>query len=128
MATFTEEIQDLAPALDAEPVFERPAEGRWEQQQQPRELYAPEAGPGSGAWAGGDSRYDAPEAAGAAFLDPGSHALLQHVLPPLETGGFPTGAISGASADLDAPIFGGGGGGGGGGKPKGGGGAGGMWD
>ena len=106
---------DFAPALAQEPVYERPAEGRWDIAQTPDAF---EPGTASGPWADSLSEFDLEPAPGPGFLDPGSHALENHVAPMMASDSFSFGALAGASADLSsAPVHGGGGGGGGKGKP-----------
>jgi hypothetical protein len=111
MAEFTD-YNELAPALDVEPVYERPAEGRWEQAQVPETTHGGQDFGATGAWADGRSFFDIPELAGPAFVDPGTFALQSYLAPDFRATTFATGAIANASADLDSPIFGGGGGGG----------------
>jgi hypothetical protein len=90
---------EFAPALDSEPVYERPAEARWEQIVEP-EPFAPFLPTAAGSWADTRSVYDVGSAPGPGFLDPGSHALLNHVAPMMASDSFHAGALSGASSDL----------------------------
>src|SRR5258708_3562652 len=104
---------DFAPALDSDPVFERAAAERWG--------IAPKAdvfepGLASGPWADSVSEFDLEPPPGPGFLDPGSHALENHVAPMMASDSMSMGALAGASADLSSPNHGGGGGGGGGGS------------
>lgn len=96
---------EFAPALDTEPVFERPAEERWEVEQRPEPFipFLPNAG---GSWADTLSAYDLDSPPGPGFLDPGSHALMNHVAPRLAAESFHAGALAGASSDLaSAPAL-----------------------
>src|SRR5215470_10548075 len=90
---------DFAPALDSEPVFERPAEERWEHEPRPEPFipFLPNAG---GSWADTLSAFDVESPPGPGFLDPGSHALMNHVAPRLAAESFHAGALAGASSDL----------------------------
>jgi hypothetical protein len=90
---------DFAPALDSEPVFERPAEERWEVEQRP-EPFIPFLPNAAGSWADTLSAYDVDSPPGPGFLDPGSHALMNHVAPRLAAESFHAGALAGASLDL----------------------------
>jgi len=100
---------DFAPALDSDPVYERVAEGRWEQAPEPQP-FLPFLPTAAGHWADTRSAYDVEHAPGPGFLDPGTHALLNHVAPLLASESTPAGALAGASSDLTQPIYGGGGG------------------
>jgi len=98
---------EFAPALDSEPVFERPAEERWEMEPRPEPFipFLPNAG---GSWADTLSAFDIESPPGPGFLDPGSHALMNHVAPRLAAESFHAGALAGASSDLaSAPSPGG---------------------
>ena len=90
---------DFAPALDSEPVFERPAEERWEIERRP-EPFIPFLPGAAGPWADTLSAFDVDAEPGPGFLDPGSHALLNHVSPMLAAESFHAGALAGASSDL----------------------------
>jgi hypothetical protein len=105
---------DFAPALDTEPVFERPAVERWVIAPKPESF---EPGPASGPWADTLAEFDLEAEQGPGFLDPGSHALQNHVGPMLASDSFGAGALASASADLSLPVHGGGGGDDGKGKP-----------
>jgi hypothetical protein len=105
---------EFAPALDSDPVYERTAVDRWG--------IAPKAEPfepgtASGPWADSMSEFDLEPPPGPGFLDPGTHALENHVAPMMASDSLSAGALAGASADLSTPMHGGGGGGGGKGKP-----------
>jgi len=99
---------EFAPALDSEPVYERPAEARWEQVVEP-EPFTPFLPTAAGSWADTRSAFDVGSAPGPGFLDPGSHALLNHVAPMMASDSFHAGALFGASSDLmsSSPIYGG---------------------
>src|SRR5262249_13945144 len=90
---------DFAPALDSEPVFERPAEERWEIEPRP-EPFIPFLPNAAGPWADTLSAYDVDSPPGPGFLDPGSYALMNHVAPRLAAEAFHAGALAGASTDL----------------------------
>jgi hypothetical protein len=90
---------DYAPALDSEPVFERPAEGRWDIAQRP-EPFSPFAPPAAGSWADTRSAFDVGSEPGPGFLDPGTHALENHVAPMLASESMHFGAMNFASGDL----------------------------
>ncbi len=92
---------EFAPALDAEPVFERPAVERWAIAPRP-ELFEP--GGASGPWADDVAAFDLEPEPGPGFLDPGSHALETHAAPMLASESMPFGALASASSDLTAPI------------------------
>jgi hypothetical protein len=68
-----------------------------EPQPEPFIPFLPNAG---GSWADTLSQYDVDSAPGPGFLDPGSHALLNHVGPRLAAEAFHAGALAGASSDL----------------------------
>ena len=101
---------DFAPALDSEPAYERPSEGRWDIGPNP-EPFAPFWPSAAGSWADTRSAFDVGSAPGPGFLDPGSHALQNHVAPMMASETFHGGALAGASSDLVSlsPILGGGG-------------------
>src|SRR5262249_59516502 len=84
---------DFAPALDSEPVFERPAEERWEIEPRP-EPYVPFLPNAAGPWADTLSAFDVDNEPGPGFLDPGSHALLNHAAPMLAPEPFPPGPLA----------------------------------
>jgi hypothetical protein len=90
---------EFAPALDSEPVYERPAEARWEQVVEP-DPFTPFLPTAAGSWADTRSAFDVGSAPGPGFLDPGSHALLNHVAPMMASDSFHAGALFGASSDL----------------------------
>lgn len=100
---------DFAPALDEEPAYERPGEGRWDIGPG-SEPFAPFLPTAAGSWADNRSAFDVGSAPGPGFLDPGSHALLSHVAPMMASETFHAGALAGASSDLvsQAPVHGGG--------------------
>src|SRR5262245_55144689 len=111
----SETAKEFAPALDQDPVFERPAVERWEIAEKGEPF---EPGIASGPWADTLSQFDLEPAPGPGFLDPGTHALENHVAPMMASDSVSMGPVAGASADLSTPVWGGGGGGGGGkGKP-----------
>ncbi len=94
---------DFAPALDSDPVFERPGEGRWEIA--PRtEPFTPFAPTAAGPWADTRSAFDVGHGPGPGFLDPGTHALANHVAPMLASESMHFGALAGASSDLVRPV------------------------
>src|SRR5262249_31401390 len=96
---------DFAPALDFEPVYERPAVERWVIAPKPETF---EPGPASGPWADSMAEFDLEPEPGPGFLDPGSHALENHVGPMLASDSFGSGALASASTDLSLPVHGGG--------------------
>jgi hypothetical protein len=113
---------EFAPALDAEPVFERPEVGRWDQALRYND-YRPGHFTPSGAWVDGRASFGLESLGGVGFVDPGSFALANHSSPMLQADGVPASAMESASMDLGmASSFDGGGGGGGGGAAGGGGG------
>jgi hypothetical protein len=116
--------RDFAPALGSEPTYERVGADRWQSEIGDRhEHFAPAHGDAaSGNWADTRSAFDLPSLAGPGFLDPGSHALANHVGPMMASEAMQFGALTGASMELGslgtAPAsttpeagFGGGGGG-----------------
>jgi hypothetical protein len=112
---------EFAPALDAEPVVERPEVGRWQQAPKYND-YKPGHFTPSGAWIDGRASFGLETLGGPGFVDPGSFALANHSTPMLQADAPPASAMESASADLGmASSFDGGGGGGGGGAAAGGG-------
>ena len=116
-------FSEFAPALEEDPVFERPAEGRWDQGAKSENFAIGPHAP-TGSWADGRSSFGLDTKGGAGFLDPGSFALSEHNSHMMTSHSVPSSPVVSASADLGV-SFGGGGGGGGGGYFGGGGGGGG---
>jgi hypothetical protein len=110
---------ELAPALDSEPVFERPS--GFEQAPFAEQRIGPSRHAPTGAWADNRSSFGLEAEGGAGFLDPGSFALGRHRTDMMSSSGIAGGAMDTASADLSSDFstgsssgFSGGGGGGGG--------------
>lgn len=117
LSTPSSPSSDFAPALDAEPVFERPAVERWDSLEKGSGFR--DSNPAaSGAWADDTSAFEWTAGAGPAFIDPGSHALQNHVVPMMTSDTLYTGVLRATSAELNEPLHGGGGDGGNNGKPK----------
>jgi hypothetical protein len=120
-----DQISELAPALDSDPVYER--HSGFENLVGKDNPFTP-AEQGSGNWATGRSGFDRPGFGGPSFLDPVSNLLRDHASIMMSSVGISGGVLDSASSDLGlASDFGGGGGGGSGKPPKGGSGGGGAF-
>src|SRR5688572_21741261 len=97
---------DFAPALDTEPVFERPEAGRWDYDSKVKSSHFKHTP--TGAWADGRSSFGLETTGGFGFVDPGSYALASHSSPMMKASSVPGGAVRSASSDLgSAGAFGG---------------------
>jgi hypothetical protein len=97
---------EFAPALPAEPVFERPEAGRWDYAE--KIAFTPEMGTPTGAWADARSSFGLETRGGFGFVDPGSFALASHSSPMMLASSIGAGALRSASSDLgSAADFGG---------------------
>jgi hypothetical protein len=95
------DLSEFAPALDSEPVFERPEVGRWDQARRPAyNDYVPAHPTPSGAWVDGRSSFGLESLGGPGFVDPGSHALASHSSPMMQADSMPGSAMESASMDL----------------------------
>lgn len=104
-----DQISELAPALDSDPVYER--HSGFENLHGKDNPFAP-AEQGSGNWATGRSGFDRPGSGGPSFLDPVSNLLRDHASIMMSSVGISGGALDSASSDLGlVSDFGGGGGG-----------------
>jgi hypothetical protein len=102
MAQFKTPDTDFAPALDADPVFERPAaDGRWEAPPTQDRITSVKWDEGSGTWADTKAVEGPEEHPSSNFLDPASMALSSHFSPLMASSSPSTNPINGASADLE---------------------------
>jgi hypothetical protein len=90
-------LGEFAPALPAEPAFERPSDEAYAR----RKDQDPYGRSPTGAWADGRTPPGAPADGAPSFVDPGSYALANHAIPLMESKSLPVGAVGSASADLD---------------------------
>jgi hypothetical protein len=93
------DFSDLAPALDPDPVFERPS-GFEHAPPTVEQLFGPSPHAPSGAWADNRSSFGLEMDGGPGFLDPGTFALGRHRTDLMQAVGIAAGAVSSASAEL----------------------------
>jgi hypothetical protein len=99
-------LSELAPALDSEPVFERPS--GFEHAPAADLRYSPNPHAPTGAWADSRSSFGLDAEGGPGFLDPGTFALGRHRTDLMTSIGIAGGVVESASEELGFGGVGGG--------------------